>query len=175
MEVSSDADYKDALQTYYTAIEVADTSISRRSGANLRLSLIRLILKFSADLNSINDEVQSLLNWIVRTSQLGEGHDFVKDARDLKDQLEQENSFETIQQVMRAMNGMVLADGHYDNGLSASSHWHECANGHPFFIGECGGAMQESVCIECGAPVGGAGHNLSSGNQHVSGRFQDAL
>ncbi|GAQ90342.1 NF-X1 zinc finger and helicase domain protein [Klebsormidium nitens] len=44
-------------------------------------------------------------------------------------------------------------------------HWYVCPNGHPYAIGECGGAMQESVCYECGARVGGRNHQLTAGNQ----------
>ncbi|RAK84441.1 NF-X1 finger and helicase domain protein [Aspergillus costaricaensis CBS 115574] len=42
-------------------------------------------------------------------------------------------------------------------------HWYYCPNGHPFTIGECGGAMQVSTCPECGAPVGGQGHQTVDG------------
>ena len=38
-------------------------------------------------------------------------------------------------------------------------HWFECENGHPYVIGECGGAVQERKC-SCGAPIGGGGHRL---------------
>jgi len=35
-------------------------------------------------------------------------------------------------------------------------HWFTCPNGHIFSIGECGGAMQQSRCNECGEMIGGA-------------------
>lgn len=35
-------------------------------------------------------------------------------------------------------------------GFSAG-HWYQCPNGHPYVIGDCGGAMQVSECNECGA------------------------
>ncbi|KAJ6161005.1 hypothetical protein N7470_004401 [Penicillium chermesinum] len=38
--------------------------------------------------------------------------------------------------------------------FTGTGHWYYCANGHPFTIGECGGAMEVSTCPECGAPVG---------------------
>ena len=44
-------------------------------------------------------------------------------------------------------------------------HWFKCPNGHPYTIGECGGAMQKSTCYECGAVIGGAQHRLEDGNQ----------
>lgn len=33
-------------------------------------------------------------------------------------------------------------------------HWFKCPNGHPYAIGECGGAMETSKCNECGADIG---------------------
>ncbi len=33
-----------------------------------------------------------------------------------------------------------------------------------YCIGECGGAMQESKCPECKAPIGGTNHALLSSN-----------
>jgi hypothetical protein len=44
-----------------------------------------------------------------------------------------------------------------------TGHWYHCPNGHPFTIGECGGAMQLATCPECGAPVGGQNHRTVEG------------
>lgn len=44
-------------------------------------------------------------------------------------------------------------------------HWYRCPNGHVYTIGECGGAMQESVCPECGERIGGRSHVLVSTNE----------
>ncbi|OJJ46123.1 hypothetical protein ASPZODRAFT_2059234 [Penicilliopsis zonata CBS 506.65] len=44
-----------------------------------------------------------------------------------------------------------------------TGHWYYCQNGHPFTIGECGGAMQLSRCPECGAQVGGEHHRTVDG------------
>ncbi|KAF9975512.1 hypothetical protein BGZ73_000816 [Actinomortierella ambigua] len=49
--------------------------------------------------------------------------------------------------------------------LGGSGHWYQCPNGHSYVIGECGGAMQESVCPECGASIGGRSHSLRSDNR----------
>jgi len=46
-------------------------------------------------------------------------------------------------------------------------HWFQCPNGHIYAIGECGGAMQQSHCIECGATIGGGNHQLASGNRRA--------
>ncbi|KAJ3559292.1 hypothetical protein NP233_g11303 [Leucocoprinus birnbaumii] len=48
--------------------------------------------------------------------------------------------------------------------FSHSGHFYNCQNGHTFVIGDCGGADQTSRCPECGAPIGGSGHQLDSSN-----------
>ncbi|OJI99811.1 hypothetical protein ASPVEDRAFT_163989 [Aspergillus versicolor CBS 583.65] len=49
-----------------------------------------------------------------------------------------------------------------------TGHWYYCENGHPFTIGECGGAMQLSTCPECGARVGGQHHRTADGVTRAS-------
>ena len=46
-------------------------------------------------------------------------------------------------------------------------HWYSCPNGHVYAIGECGGAMETSKCPDCKATIGGAQHQLASGNIHA--------
>lgn len=47
--------------------------------------------------------------------------------------------------------------------FSGIGHWYRCRNGHPFTVGECGGPMVESICPQCGAPVGGRHHQAAEG------------
>ena len=47
----------------------------------------------------------------------------------------------------------------------AKGHWYKCPNGHPYAIGECGGANQQAACPECGETIGGENHRLAEGNQ----------
>lgn len=51
------------------------------------------------------------------------------------------------------------------NGWNGAGHWFKCINGHPYCITECGGAMQESKCPECGEKIGGNNHRLNNDNQ----------
>lgn len=46
----------------------------------------------------------------------------------------------------------------------AQGHWFKCPNDHIYVIGECGGAMEESRCNECGASIGGRSHRLRGDN-----------
>ncbi|ETM51997.1 hypothetical protein L914_04280 [Phytophthora nicotianae] len=52
--------------------------------------------------------------------------------------------------------------------LRGSGHWYRCENGHSYSIGECGMAMEQTRCPECGAPVGGHNHMLVQGSRHDS-------
>ena len=48
-------------------------------------------------------------------------------------------------------------------------HVYKCPKGHFYFIGECGGAMEQSRCPDCGAGIGGGQHSALPGNQHAGG------
>jgi len=45
-----------------------------------------------------------------------------------------------------------------------AGHWYACPNGHPYFIADCGGAMEVSNCPDCNETVGGQRHRLEEGN-----------
>ena len=49
----------------------------------------------------------------------------------------------------------------------SKGHWYKCPNGHYYCIGDCGGAMQESKCPECGSTIGGRNHALATDNVHA--------
>jgi len=49
--------------------------------------------------------------------------------------------------------------------LPNSSHWFRCSNGHYYAIGECGGAMEESRCPDCGELIGGTQHTLAASSR----------
>eukprot|EP00899_Mesostigma_viride_P010620 jgi/Mesvir1/1955/Mv12440-RA.3 len=58
--------------------------------------------------------------------------------------------------VVGAMRGQVRAGG-----------WYRCPNGHPYAIGDCGGAMAEARCPVCGAGIGGRQHRIRGDNQNA--------
>ncbi|TBU41804.1 hypothetical protein BD309DRAFT_964525 [Dichomitus squalens] len=53
-------------------------------------------------------------------------------------------------------------------GFSHRGHFYNCENGHTFVITECGGAMEESKCPECNAPIGGSSHRLTTSNTRAT-------
>ncbi|XP_046846173.1 NFX1-type zinc finger-containing protein 1-like [Xenia sp. Carnegie-2017] len=44
-------------------------------------------------------------------------------------------------------------------------HWFKCSCSFIYAIGECGGAMEESKCPDCGATIGGQQHRLADNNE----------
>ncbi|KAG5661901.1 hypothetical protein KAF25_004140 [Fusarium avenaceum] len=51
--------------------------------------------------------------------------------------------------------------------LWGTGHWYTCVNGHPFTINNCGMAMEEAQCPECGARIGGRNHVSVEGVRHA--------
>ncbi|KAH7335672.1 hypothetical protein B0J17DRAFT_667287 [Rhizoctonia solani] len=75
------------------------------------------------------------------------------------------------QEVTNEERGAILRammQGAGSDRLWHTGHFYQCPNGHPYVIGECGGAMQVSTCPECGAQIGGSHHQSLAGNTHAS-------
>ncbi|KAG8227285.1 hypothetical protein J437_LFUL004834, partial [Ladona fulva] len=47
-------------------------------------------------------------------------------------------------------------------------HWYTCPNGHVYAIGNCGQAVQESRCNECGERIGGGGQRHLPTNSRLN-------
>ncbi|KYR00595.1 NF-X1-type zinc finger-containing protein [Tieghemostelium lacteum] len=77
-----------------------------------------------------------------------------KDIEIIKMKLLQQIAAEEKSMVVKAMGG-------------AQGKWFKCSNGHPYYIGECGGAMEKSICPECKTEVGGSNHQLVQSNSHA--------
>jgi hypothetical protein len=148
----NDENFVRAKRAYEEAILIAEQSSSIRSGATMRIALAKLLVKSWDDVERVREEVDTLLDLVVNHDVRFD--DLIANAAALKEQMEKP-SLEAIKSIVTAMS---------DYGGSSSSHWFECPNGHPYFIGECGGAMQTSLCIECRAPVGGSSHRLLASN-----------
>jgi len=163
-----DTNYSAAQQFLDRGIVLADETTSTRSASNLRLLKSQMLMKWPSSSDSIKDEATELVDWILGREELLSA-EVVYRAKELKRILL--NPLRDVSEVIKAMN---VQDG-YDYGGSWSSHWYECPNGHPYFIGECGGAMQESRCIECGAIVGGTSHHLIASNRAAGGVVAEVL
>lgn len=165
----NDTNYTQAIDAYEAAIEIADVTSSTRTGAHLRLALGHFIAKHCVDLAMCEKLVFPFLDWILdHTVQF---ENIVSEATQLKDHILSKDRINELRKIAAAMNAV----GGYNYGGSASDHWYECPNGHPFFISECGQAMETSICIECREPVGGRGHTLLNSNRGVTGTMRDAV
>ena len=166
IEKLEDDFYNKTILYYQEGIQLASESSSIQSNARLRLELELLISTWRAPSPALETEIRGLLEWILQQEHIP---DLKKVASQRLDQLL--NGGKIIAEVVAAMH---VIDG-YDYGGGWASHWFQCSNGHPFFIGECGGAMEESRCFECGEAIGGQRHVLLASNQPVTGAVAVAL
>ncbi|XP_037664815.1 E3 ubiquitin-protein ligase RNF213 isoform X2 [Choloepus didactylus] len=60
----------------------------------------------------------------------------------------------------------LLAQARHWQGLQGVQ-WYTCPRGHPCSVGECGRPMEQSRCVDCGAPIGGINHIPQAGFQVV--------
>ncbi|ETV94325.1 hypothetical protein, variant [Aphanomyces invadans] len=65
----------------------------------------------------------------------------------------------------------VFATGQDAYAHGFGGHWYQCPSGHPYVITECGGAMEEASCPECGAVIGGTSHRLHATNTSAESFF----
>lgn len=143
---------KKGLEYANEALDVADTSMSIRSGADARLLKARFLIRTRKSNDPFTD-IHALLHWVINHESIA----ISTEQRDTASVLLAGVSVPTIEekrQIIEAMGGMNQLAG----------HWYECPNSHPYFVGECGGVQEESRCLECGARVGGIGYNVALGN-----------
>jgi hypothetical protein len=131
-----------------------------------RLNLIRafFLLKSSSSIYNRNSLI------IEENRQIEEL--LMKNTKPLKDQ-ESASIKDILQRMGKKLNtGLGISDVERQQIVKAigltQGHWFKCPNGHIYAIGECGGAMQEARCNECGAQIGGGSHRLRSDNRVAS-------
>ena len=158
-----------------STLEVADTKGYTTKGADLRLVIVKFRLKRFPSLENRRQIGQQqnmidMLNWILETAKNSRAplNSQCRAAEHLKQAITGQISAVEVKDILRAME----RNTGYDQGSTWSSHWYECPNGHAYFIGECGQAMEESVCPECGALIGGRSHSLNASNRTVSDLFR---
>ncbi|KIO15631.1 hypothetical protein M407DRAFT_208378 [Tulasnella calospora MUT 4182] len=86
---------------------------------------------------------------------------------ELKTQL-QETSFGLTDDEKRQIIQALAQGNSRELPIDTRGHFYRCRNGHPYVIGECGGAMQRSRCPECGETIGGGNHTLDASNSHAT-------
>jgi hypothetical protein len=150
------------------AIKLADDTQSLRSAGRARLLLARLLLSSASSTRRLSvapagasrSAVRALLDWILQHTAAP----VVELQRDAEQLLRVLEDTLTTAQLAAIMREVERFEGGYPLGWNGQGHWFTCPNGHIYYIGECGGAMQQSSCPECGAVVGGIDHRLAAGN-----------
>jgi len=74
-------------------------------------------------------------------------------------------------EVLQILSAVIERDRTIGN--FAEGHCYTCPNGHIYIIGECGRAMEESSCPECGARIGGRSHTLVANNRQETNIAQE--
>lgn len=150
---SGDVSYNAAIDVYQQSIEYADADRSRYMSSVLRIDLCKLLMNWNA-LHQVKTKVDFICDRVIED---GINATLTQEAIELKEKC---NNTE-LKEVLKAMNQVHG----YNYGGGWSSNWYECPNGHPYFIGECGGAMELGRCIECGEQIGGGSHRLLASNR----------
>lgn len=170
IEQDGDEYYKLAVTTFERGITLAGESASHTTNGRLRLMLASMLVTWTPFSPLFKAEIQGLLQWIFDQDHMPS--DTKEKATNLLDGIQSKVSRKVVAEVVAAMNSVGAG---YDYGGSWASHWYECPNGHPFFIGDCGGAMEVARCVECNEEVGGRGHALLRSNRTVGGVVGDIM
>ena len=131
----------------------------------IQMTALREKQQFSSnDQQELNDQAELLLKC---------GCDSPQVTTELQEHIDQ-----LLERLTRAYNIGGLTERERLDVVKAMSDikkgaWYKCPNGHIYCISDCGGAMVESNCPECGARIGGTGHRLLSDNQHA-GEMDDS-
>ena len=80
----------------------------------------------------------------------------------------EEQVHELFKKLQPHLTGLQISDVEKEMILKAMNlskgHWYKCKNGHVYCITECGGAMEQSRCPDCGDSIGGQNHALVQNN-----------
>ncbi|KAI4740006.1 hypothetical protein E4T50_09547 [Aureobasidium sp. EXF-12298] len=108
--------------------------------------------------SSNDDEEEESDNEVTNTLRHSQARTVAKEIDEIEKMLRESTFYSPV--TNKEMEDVVNAMAREFRG---TGHWYYCRNGHPFTVGECGGPMVESVCPQCGAPVGGTHHQAAEG------------
>lgn len=151
--------YKKAESLFLEGIELSSATDSWRSCASIRIDYVKFLLRFMP-VPASKDIPMKHLDWVINMPNPNQ--ELIAKAKALAKQLV-ESDIEALKKAVAAMDA-GQTNWNFGGG-GASGHWYECPNGHPYFIGDCGGAMVTSTCPECGETIGGANHRALGSNR----------
>ncbi|CAJ1962034.1 unnamed protein product [Cylindrotheca closterium] len=152
--------YKKAAELFLEGIALAASTESWLSCASLRIDYVKFLLRFQSFSGS-KTILWEHLDWVIFEMPVPQ-EDQIAIAKELKQKIAQSND-KAMREAIAAMDA-GQTNWNFGGG-GASGHWYECPNGHPYFIGDCGGAMVTSTCYECGAQIGGSSHRVLGSNR----------
>jgi len=153
-------DYEKAESLYLEGIELASATESWSSCASLRIDYVKFLLRFMPSPAPKSIPMEHL-DWVILKMPIRNSN-YIEQANRLKKQLA-ESDMKALKEAVAAMDA-GQTNWNFGGG-GASGHWYECPNGHPYFIGDCGGAMVTSRCFECGEEIGGSNHRALNSNR----------
>eukprot|EP00980_Cylindrotheca_fusiformis_P004953 scaffold1051_cov119-Cylindrotheca_fusiformis.AAC.28 len=152
--------YGKAKEAFLKGIDIACASQSWRTCALLRLDYVEFLWRWM-NYNDSKAVLWEQLDWVI-IKMPPRIPDLIDRAKRLKHQIDSSEE-KVLREVVAAMD-QGQTNWNFGGG-GASGHWYECPNGHPYFIGECGGAMETSTCNECGEEIGGSSHRVLGSNR----------
>lgn len=151
---AADENHQKSISSFEEAIAISDDTSSYRLGAEARISLVKVQLEWIGP----DERLVNILDEVLMKTIFSSFAEVTEEAMKLKEHIKAGNSIKNV------IDAMSVHDG-YNYGGSWADHWYECPNGHPYFIGNCGQAMQTAKCAECGEEVGGSNHRLLPTNK----------
>ena len=166
---SNHMEFNSEMQNVLSRILVLPAHTSARILSQLNLELQRLSLKrdilvlklncagLNFTLDEDDEEIITKIEKVLRNKEIIED-DFLERFKEGMADIRSRNpqlSPVTKEDKIQIVSAIGLKQG----------HWFKCRNGHFYAIGECGGAMEESKCPECGAVIGGQHHRLADDNE----------
>ncbi|KAL3940607.1 MAG: hypothetical protein SGBAC_004891 [Bacillariaceae sp.] len=152
--------YKKSQELFLEGIALACATESWRSCASLRIDYVKFLMRFMSSSDS-KTTLWEHLDWVI-SKMPDPKEDQIAIATELKKKIAESND-KGLREAIAAMDA-GQTNWNFGGG-GASGHWYECPNGHPYFIGDCGGAMTTARCFECGAEIGGSNHRMLGSNR----------
>ena len=158
IEIFEDENYKKALKIAQEAVQIAMIGNCTKLFCEGTILCVKIRMGWERQSRERNHDLLTMLDRVFGYPQF---EDLCEQAKTLKTAMELPSKDE----VKNILDIITTSEDISAYGGSPSDHWYECPNGHAYFIGNCGGAMEISQCADCGAEIGGSDHSLLQNNR----------